>query len=92
MENLLIFIKSALKWYIIVLCFWMVILGGQAIASLIVNRQVPDNGIFDCRNGVYLSGEAITINATPNISTAEIIESFEECLYWHILESEVGDE
>ena len=84
-------IETTLRWYMIVLSFLMLVFGVGMIVSLIVNGQLADNGIFDCGEGVYLSGEAITINATPNISTAEIIESFEECLHWHILESEVGD-
>ena len=92
MERFINGVKTGLRWYLIILSFWMVFLGGQAIASLITGQQVPDNGIFDCGNGVYIAGEAITINTTPDISNIEIMESFEKCLNWHILESEVRDE
>ena len=91
MERFINGVKNALKWYMLILSFWMVILGGQAIAFTFFNNGNPGNGIFDCGNGVYISGEAITINTTPDITTIEIMESFEECLNWHILESEVRD-
>lgn len=86
------FIRNALRWYMLVLSFWVLILGGQAIAYAFLNNGSPDNGIFDCNQGVYVSGEAITINATPDLSINEIIKSFEECLHWHILESEFPHE
>ena len=85
MERFINGVKNALKWYMVILSFWILVLGGQAIASLLITL---DNGIFDCGNGVYIAGEAITINTTPDITTSEIMESFEECLNWHILESE----
>ena len=88
-DKLLNIIKSALKWYMIVLSFWFLVLGFFFVFIIITDQRVPDNGIFDCKNkGSYISGQFMTINTTPNTKIPEIIETFEECLHWHILESE----
>lgn len=92
MEKLINILMRILNLYLVIVAICLLFVGGQAITFAITNGGAPDNGIFDCGQGAYISGEHITINTTPEITTAEIIENFEECLHWHILETEVGSE
>jgi hypothetical protein len=93
MEKLINILMRILNLYLVIVAICLLFVGVQAITFAIANGGAPDNGIFDCgQGGVYISGEHITINTTAEITTPEIIENFEKCLYWHILESEVGSE
>lgn len=82
-------LKTAMQMIAIILA------GGFGFFLLIISsaKYSINNGIYTCdRNGSFIAGEMITINAHEGVTIEEMQESFDECLFWYSIEKEMEDE
>ena len=62
---------------------------------LIISSAKYNNngGIYTCdRNGSFITGKMITINAHEGVTIEEMQKSFDDCLFWYSIEKEMENE
>ena len=83
------FIKTAIQLFLICTFF------GFGFFLIIISsaKYSANDGIYTCdRNGSFIAGEMITINAHEGVTVEEMQKSFEDCLFWYSIEKEIEDE
>lgn len=81
-------LKTAIQFILMI-----VFLGFGFFLIIISSAKYSINdGIYTCdRNGSFIAGEMITINAHEGITVEEMQKSFEDCLFWYSIEKEMEE-